>query len=95
MSAEQQAEHEKLVEYYSLLASLGDSLPDSTGVQQLTGIMESEKGAASMYALNMLIDLGEVEYDEPIDMPDMLKSASATGSFTSLNSDYSIEPHAA
>jgi hypothetical protein len=92
LTTEQLSAHENIVEFYDLLASINGSAPDSVKVEELTGIKEQEKGAASMYALNMLIDLGEVEYDEPIDMPDMLKSASATGSFTSLNSDNANEP---
>ncbi|MFU8844889.1 MAG: T9SS type A sorting domain-containing protein, partial [Bacteroidales bacterium] len=35
---------------------------------------------AAMYATNMLIALGEVQYEEPVIMPDYLKSAGASGS---------------
>ena len=91
LSAEQQAEHQQIVNYYELLASLNGSQPDSLSVQELTGIMESEKGNASMYALNYLIDMGEVEYEEPIQVPDMLKSAEAAGSNTGSNNDNAKE----
>jgi hypothetical protein len=85
LNVEQQAEYEYIVQFYNLLASMNGLVTDSVKVQELTGIMEQEKGEASMYALNMLIDLGEVEYDEPIEMPDFMKSAAVEGSFTSLS----------
>ena len=84
LNSEQQAEYEKMVEFYTLLASLSDSAPDSVDVQELSGIIESEKGVAAMYALNMLIDLDEIAYEEPIEMPDFMKSASVNGSFSSI-----------
>jgi hypothetical protein len=84
LSVEQQAEYENFVEFYNLLASMNGLVPDSIKVEELTGIMEQEIGEASMFALNMLIDLGEVEYYEPIEMPDYMKSTTVDGSFTSI-----------
>jgi predicted glutamine amidotransferase len=40
-----------------------------------------------MFALNYLIDLAEVEYEEPIQIPEILKSSEAIGSFTSINNN--------
>ncbi len=85
LSAEQQNGHERIIEFCELISSFDGYSTDSTGVQELTSIMESENGAASMYALNMLIDLEEVNYEEPIEMPDFMKSAAETGTFYSLN----------
>jgi hypothetical protein len=85
LSDEEQAEYEKIVDYCELVSSFGVELTDSTSVQELTGIMESEQGSAAMYALNTLINLNEIEYEEPIEMPDFMKSAEVHGSFTSIN----------
>jgi len=85
LSYKEQAEYEKVVEYYGLISTLSGGSPDSSGVQELTGIMESEQGAAAMYALNILINLDEIEYEEPIEMPEYLKSVEAHDSFISIN----------
>jgi hypothetical protein len=73
-------EHAKLVEYYSLLATFAGSAPDSAAVQALYDLSQQEPYHAAMYATNMLIALGEVQYEEPVIMPDYLKSARASGS---------------
>jgi hypothetical protein len=84
LSQEENEEYEQMTEYAGLISSLQGVQPDSTVMPELVGIMKSEKGEAFMYALNMLIDLGETEYEEPIEMPDFMKSASVNGSFTSI-----------
>jgi hypothetical protein len=73
-------EHAKLVEYYNLLVTFAGSAPDSAAVQALYGLSQHEPYHAAMYATNMLIALGEVQYEEPVIMPDYLKSARASGS---------------
>jgi hypothetical protein len=73
LSTEEQAEFDKVLQYYTLLATLNGSPPDSSGVQELNAIMEPERGAVSVYALNTLINLDEIEYQEPIEMPDVMK----------------------
>jgi len=85
LSEDEQEEYEKVVEYYGLISTLSGGSPDSSGVQELTGIMESEQGAAAWYALNILIYLDEIEYEEPIEMPEFMKSAEAHNSFISIN----------
>lgn len=75
LTEEQQAEHEILVEYFNLLPSLYDVVPDSTVIQQLFEIEEQETGIAAVYARNVLLALNEISYEEPIILPDMLKSS--------------------
>jgi hypothetical protein len=92
LSPEENAEYEQMVEYSGLISSLQGAQPDSTAMTELFGIMESEQGSASMYALNTLIDLGAIEYEETIEMPEMLKSASVTGLGPDINSNFNDEP---
>lgn len=85
LSKEEQDEHEALLAYCGLLESTGGLPVDSLAVEELWQIMEMERGAPSMFALNYLIDLNEVEYEEPIQLPEILKSSKVIGSFTSNN----------
>jgi hypothetical protein len=71
----QQFEHQILVEYFILLSDINGNLPDSTAIQQLFEIEAQETGIASVYARNLLISLDEMSYEEPIILPDMLKSS--------------------
>ena len=93
LNAEQVEEHAAITGYFELLESMNDSSPDSTGMLELTSIMETEKGAVSMYALNALIDLGQVEYEEPIEMPEMMKSAEAGDSYKNNSKAGNNEKH--
>jgi hypothetical protein len=92
LSAVEVSEYEQMVEYAGLIASLQGAMPDSTDITELVGIMESEQGVASIYALNTLIDLGEITYDEPIEMPEMLKSAEISDSDIGRNREFNNEP---
>ncbi len=75
----QQAAHQQLTGFCSLLASL---MQDEKNIfeldsQQLLSIaaMEATKaGMASVYARSILLTLGLLEYEEPILLPDFLKS---------------------
>jgi hypothetical protein len=87
LSSEEAAEYELVVEYSVLVSSLQGAQPDSTAIPELEGIMETEQGAISMYALNTLIDLGAIGYEEPIEMPEMLKSTAGSGSTISNSSE--------
>jgi hypothetical protein len=92
LNAEEAVEYEQMAEYAGLIYSMQGAQPDSTAITGLAGIINSEQGVASMYALNTLIDMGELEYEEPIEMPQVLKSAEVTSSFTNTNSDNTNEP---
>jgi len=77
LSAGQQLKHEQMVNYVTLLGEMDGQEPDSTQLAELFEIESPGAGRASVYARNMLIDLGLVDYDEPIIYPDMTKSAKA------------------
>ncbi|MDP2423042.1 MAG: T9SS type A sorting domain-containing protein, partial [Bacteroidales bacterium] len=89
----QQTAHQQLTGFCSLLASL---MQDEKSIfeldsQQLLSIavMEAtQAGMASVYARNILLTLGMMEYDEPILLPDLFKSkALAQRSLAMKNSE--------
>jgi len=75
LTEEEQAEHQNLIGYCNLLAGFNGSSPDSAMIQLLFDIEAQETGIASAYARNLLISLDEMSYEEPIILPDMLKSS--------------------
>jgi hypothetical protein len=89
LSPEENTKFNQMAEYAGLISTLQGTQPDSTAMTELTGIMESEQGTASVYALNTLLDLGAIDYEEPIEMPEMLKSTAVNGSGSTIS--YSSE----
>jgi hypothetical protein len=85
-SAEEMVAHQKMVDYYNLLAEVESRLPDSLQTEALYSIGSTENGSASVYARNMLLALDAIEYNEPVILPDMLKSAEAIEYEKLLNS---------
>lgn len=86
LAGEELERHEQMLSYYNVLAALaqeGKSLSDADSLQIETffEIEASKMGLPSVYARNVLVLLGEMEYREPILIPDFTKS-------TTLNQEY-------
>jgi hypothetical protein len=77
LSEEEMVAHQKMVDYYNLLTEVASGVPDSLQTEALFSIISTENGSASVYARNMLLALNAIEYNEPIILPDMLKSSEA------------------
>jgi hypothetical protein len=89
LNAQEANAHAQMAAYYNLLSGLaqeGKSIlqADSSQIATLFDIEGSLSGMASIFARNILLALNEMEYDEPILMPDILKSASAEDDYTEL-----------
>jgi hypothetical protein len=85
--------HQDMENFYGLAVNVlvSDSgwYAANTGqIQQLLNL-EQATAPASAYARNILMMLGELEYDEPILMPDLLKSSQAEEAYEQL---LAIEP---
>lgn len=83
------AAHENMLSYYNLVNGLGESNStifetDSLQVQELYSIEGLQQGKASVYARNILLCLNETVYDEPILLPDILKSTNAISEYQNL-----------
>ncbi|MBI9038855.1 MAG: T9SS type A sorting domain-containing protein, partial [Bacteroidales bacterium] len=85
----QQAEYQKMAAFYNLLRGLvlqDKSILDVDSLQtaELLNIEESQLGSASVYARNILLALNEIEYEETILVPDLLKSTEALADYEEL-----------
>ena len=74
--------HQDMLNYYNLHVSLINEdksilEADSSQLSQLLAMEAMQQGMASVYARNILLALNEIEYEEPIILPDMLKSSQA------------------
>ncbi|MCD4737235.1 MAG: T9SS type A sorting domain-containing protein, partial [Bacteroidales bacterium] len=100
-------EHPQYVAQYNLLMELdqqGNTIfeADSAQVESLKSIEQTDAGQASAYARSILVALDELEYDEPILVPDILKSSAAMEEYEELLSkanevpgDIKIQPNPA
>ncbi|RLD51972.1 MAG: hypothetical protein DRJ05_17880, partial [Bacteroidetes bacterium] len=80
LTAGEQENHTQVITYSDILANLaqqGKTImeADSSQIAALFDIEASGVGIASVYARNVLLAMGEIEYDEPILMPDFTKSS--------------------
>ena len=80
LTALEQESHSQIISYSDILANLaqqGKTImeADSSQIAALFDIEASGAGIASVYARNVLLAMGEIEYDEPILMPDFTKSS--------------------
>jgi len=72
--------HQQYSAFYNLLSGLvqqGKSVTevDSTQIELLHNIEDMQAGKPSVYARNVLLTLEQIEYEEPILLPDLFKSA--------------------
>jgi hypothetical protein len=82
-------EHQQLLLFYDILLSLhsaGKNVVevDSLQLSELLAIEAAGQGQASVYARNILLALNAIDYEEPIILPDMLKSSEAVVEYQEL-----------
>lgn len=81
--------HQEMVNYCNMVVDLANEDKsilevDSLQLNQLLAMEATQQGQASVYARNILLALNEIEYDEPIILPDPLKSAQAYEDYQEL-----------
>jgi subtilisin family serine protease len=89
LSSAQQTGHQQISAVYDLLASLahdGKSIleADSLQIAALLEIETESNGLAGIYARNALLALQAFEYDEPIILPDLMKSRAMAEAYSKL-----------
>jgi hypothetical protein len=89
--------HSQITSYYTLLSGMaqqGKSVfeADSAQIAILIDMETSQSGKASIYARNILLALDQIEYEEPIILPDLLKSAEAMDEYNKLLSKANDAP---
>jgi len=89
MSAAQQAGHLKIAAIYDLISALaqeGKSIleADSLQIATLLEIEAGSTGLAGVYARNALLALQSLAYDEPILLPDLMKSRAMAEAYSKL-----------
>jgi hypothetical protein len=82
-SVEDIAEHENLMDYYTLMAEIDCGVPNSTQIAVLYDL-SGQSGKASVYARNILLALGLIAFEEQVIYPDMLKSVEAENDYARL-----------
>ncbi|HPE58425.1 MAG TPA: NosD domain-containing protein, partial [Bacteroidales bacterium] len=80
LTEEELATHQQYFTFYNLLSGLvqqGKSVTevDSTQIELLLNIEAMQAGKPSVYARNVLLALEQIEYEEPILLPDLFKAA--------------------
>jgi len=80
LTEEEEEEHAQLLTFTGIVANLaqegkGIMEADSAQITALFGIEASRTGIAAVFARNALLALDEISYDEPVLMPDFLKSS--------------------
>jgi hypothetical protein len=89
LSAVKQAEHQQITAVYDMLTSLsqeGKSILEADSLQIAT-LLEFEAGStglAGVYARNALLALQALAYDEPILLPDLMKSKTMAEDYRKL-----------
>jgi hypothetical protein len=89
LSSAQQTGHQQIAAVYDLLASLaqdGKSIleADSLQIAALLEIESESNGLAGVYARNALLALQAFAYDEPILLPDLMKSRAMAEAYSKL-----------
>ncbi len=77
LSTEELVDHQNMTGYYGLLQEVNGNVPDSLQLVTLFQLTSVPHGRAAVYARNNLLALEQVNYDEPVIYPDMLKSTEA------------------
>jgi hypothetical protein len=81
--------HTLFTTYYSLLTNIAQQgktiyQADSTQLETLFNIENSGAGIVRAYARNILLALNEIEYEEPILFPDLMKSSAIAKEYEDL-----------
>jgi hypothetical protein len=80
LTEEELATHQQYTAFYNLLSGLLQQEKtitevDSTQIEILLNIEAMQAGKPSVYARNVLLTLEQIEYEEPILLPDLFKAA--------------------
>lgn len=97
LSSEEILAHSQITSYYSLLHELAQqgnnvSNIDSTQISSLAQMQAYQSSMAGVYARNILLALNLISYDEPILLPDLLKSAEAMNEYRNILSKANDAP---
>jgi len=89
LSGDESAEYQDMTVVFGLLKNLcenGYSTNELTQAQrsQLQGIVAGGTGFAKVYARNILVALGVLEYEEPVILPDLFKTSEAVEAYEEL-----------
>ena len=89
LTASEANEHLQFTALYNLLSNIAQQgktviEADSAEIASLMGIEASGGGHASVYARNILLALDQMEYEEPVLLPDLLKSSNAQYEYNTL-----------
>jgi hypothetical protein len=84
LTSEEEIDRQQMINLYGLIALLDGNHPDSVHIQALLAISAQDAGLATVYARNILISFGEMQYEEPILMPDLLKSSKSMEEYNTL-----------
>nr|NQU91222.1 T9SS type A sorting domain-containing protein [Bacteroidota bacterium] len=89
LTADELALHQNMQWIYTTLKGLfeaGNGVAELSQAQigQLQGIVSDETGIASVYARNLLLAIDELEYEEPVILPDHMKSTEVEKAFNEL-----------
>ena len=80
LSADELLAHNNMEDYYNLVKEIkqdgrSEMQANEQEMQQLVNIEQAGTGPASIYARNVLMALDQLEYNEPIQLPDLGKSS--------------------
>jgi len=97
LTAKESNKQSQMLLYYNLLSGIaqeGKSIFEVDEAQKstLTGIEAANAGSISAYSRNILLALGEIDYEEPIILPDMLKSSSTEAEYEDMLSKVAEAP---
>ncbi|MBC8487044.1 MAG: metallophosphoesterase [Bacteroidetes bacterium] len=97
LTAAEAEAHSQITTYYTLLSNIaqqGKSVfeADSAQIATLISMEANQSGMASVYARNILLALNQMEYEEPIILPDLLKSSAAMDEYKELLSKAADAP---
>jgi hypothetical protein len=89
--------HTQFTALYNLLSNIAQQGKtvfdaDSTAIALLVEIEESKAGQAAVYSRNILLAINQMEYEEQILLPDMLKSTLAQDKYNTLISKANDAP---
>jgi hypothetical protein len=89
LSGDDLAAHEQMTELFDIVSGIlisGRTLTeaDSSEVQQLALLELQGDNPANIFARNILLLLDDMSYDEPVQLPDLVKSAAATEEYEKL-----------
>ncbi len=89
LTDDETAEYQNMQLLYTMLKSLLQAVNSidvlsTAQVSQLQSMVADETGFASVYARNILLALGESDYEEPVILPNRLKSTAAEEAYNEL-----------